>query len=179
VGLAGSDAKRQAAKWRCPTAECAPASCWIKADRLHTLIPRGSRRWRKLYRLRGAVERENGRLKNEWALSPLRVRRIERVRLHANLTILARLATALAKARAVPLVTLAAPPREVSSSGMKHVRSRSGRSSSCEEGPEPVAAALSPYAHSASTRQSRQISGGPTMTPRRASSFAGRIAGPS
>ena len=56
-------------------------------------------------RQRGAVERENGRLKNEWALSPLRVRRIERVRLHAVLTILARLATALAKARAVPLAT--------------------------------------------------------------------------
>ena len=55
-------------------------------------------------RQRGAVERENGRLKNDWALSPLRVRRIERVRLHAVLTILARLATALAKARAMPLV---------------------------------------------------------------------------
>jgi hypothetical protein len=51
------------------------------------------------------VERENGRLKNEWALLPLRVRKIERVRLHADLTILARLATALAKARAVPLAT--------------------------------------------------------------------------
>ena len=49
------------------------------------------------------MERENGRLKNEWALLPLRVRRVERVRLHADLTILARLATALAKARAVPL----------------------------------------------------------------------------
>jgi hypothetical protein len=69
------------------------------ASRLHTLIPRGAARWKKLYRLRGAVERENGRLKNEWALLPLRVRRIERVRLHADLTILARLATALAKAR--------------------------------------------------------------------------------
>ena len=61
--------------------------------------PPGTARWKKLYRLRGAVERENGRLKNEWALLPLRVRRIERVRLHADLTILARLATALAKAR--------------------------------------------------------------------------------
>jgi hypothetical protein len=86
-----------------PTAECAPASRWIGASRLHTLIPRGSLRWKKLYRLRGAVERENGRLKNEWALLPIRVRRIERVRLHADLTMLARLATALAKARAVPL----------------------------------------------------------------------------
>jgi hypothetical protein len=57
----------------------------------------------KLYRLRGAVERENGELKNERALLSLRVRRLERVRLHADLTILAGLATALAKARAVPL----------------------------------------------------------------------------
>jgi hypothetical protein len=30
----------------------------------------GTARWKKLYRLRGAVERENGRLKNEWALLP-------------------------------------------------------------------------------------------------------------
>jgi hypothetical protein len=101
--FAGSDAKRQAAKWRCPTAECAPASRWITASRLHTLIPRGTDRWKRLYRQRGAVERENGRLKNEWGLLPLRVRRIERVRLHADLTILARLAVALDKARAVPL----------------------------------------------------------------------------
>jgi hypothetical protein len=101
--FAGSDAKRQAAKWRCPTGECAPASKWIAPSRLHTLIPRGTDRWKKLYRQRGAVERENGRLKHEWALWPLRVRRIERVRLHADLTILARLACALAEARAVPL----------------------------------------------------------------------------
>jgi len=65
--------------------------------------PRKTPRWKQLYRLRGAVERENGRLKNEWALLPLRVRRLERVQLLADLTILARLATALAKARAVPL----------------------------------------------------------------------------
>jgi hypothetical protein len=50
-----------------------------------------------------AVERENGRLKHEWALSPLRVRRLERVRLHTDLTILARLTVALATARAAPL----------------------------------------------------------------------------
>jgi hypothetical protein len=97
--FAGSDAKRRAAKWRCPTGECSPASRWIGASRLHTLIPRGTARWKKLYRQRGSVEREFGRLKNEWALLPLRVRRIERVALHADLTILARLA-ALAKARA-------------------------------------------------------------------------------
>ena len=64
-------------------------------------------RWKKLYRQRGAVERENGRLKNEWALLPLRVRHLERVQLHADLTILARLACALANARVVALADAA------------------------------------------------------------------------
>jgi hypothetical protein len=44
-----------------------------------------------------------GRHKHEWGLLPLRLRGIERVRLHADLTILARLGCALATARAVPL----------------------------------------------------------------------------
>jgi hypothetical protein len=56
----------------------------LTADRLHTLIPRESLRWKKLYRRRAAVEREFGRLKHEWALLPLRVRGLERVRLHAD-----------------------------------------------------------------------------------------------
>jgi hypothetical protein len=103
--FAGSDAKRGASKWRCPTGGCQPASEWIKADRLHPLIPRTTERFKTLYHQRGAVEREFGYLKNEWAALPLRVRRLERVRLHVDLTILARLATALAKARAVPLAT--------------------------------------------------------------------------
>ena len=76
---------------------------WVKADRLHTLIPRESDRWRKLYPRRVSVEREFGRLKHGWALLALRVRGVERVRLHTDLTILSRLAVALAKARAVPL----------------------------------------------------------------------------
>jgi hypothetical protein len=42
-------------------------------------------------------------LKHEWVLLPLRVRGLERVRLHADLTILAKLACALARARAVPV----------------------------------------------------------------------------
>jgi hypothetical protein len=50
-----------------------------------------------------AVERELGRLKHEWSLLPIRVRGIERVRLHADLRILAKLACALTRARAVPL----------------------------------------------------------------------------
>lgn len=93
--FAGADKKRGACKWRCPTGECKPASVWIKADRLHPLIPRETLRWKGLYRRRASMERAFGRLKNEWALAPLRVRRIERVRLHADLTILAQLTRAL------------------------------------------------------------------------------------
>ena len=45
-------------------------------QRLHTLIPLGTARWKKLYCQCGAVERENGQRQNEWALLPLRVRRL-------------------------------------------------------------------------------------------------------
>ena len=103
--FAGADRKRQASKWRCPTGECTSASRWVKADRLHPLIPRESARFRALYKQRGAVEREFGRLKHDWALAPLRVRGIERVRLHPDLTILTKLACHLARARAVPLAS--------------------------------------------------------------------------
>lgn len=97
--FARSDAKRGASKWRCPTGECTPASTWIKADRLHPLVPRETARWSKLYRGRASVEREFGRLKHEWALLLLRVRRLDRVRLHADLSILTRLATVLDRVR--------------------------------------------------------------------------------
>jgi hypothetical protein len=70
---------------------------------LHPLILRETPRWEALNRGHAAVEREFGRLKNEWALSPLRVQGLERVRLHADLGILARLVCALARLRAVPL----------------------------------------------------------------------------
>jgi hypothetical protein len=80
------------------------ASTWVKADRLHPLIPRETPRWKSLYRGRAAVEREFGRLKHEWAMLPLRVRGIDRVRLHVDLTILARLAVSLSEARSLPLV---------------------------------------------------------------------------
>jgi DDE family transposase len=99
--FAGADNQRKASKWRCPTGECKPASVWVKADRLHPLIPRETLRWKGLYRGRASVERAFGRLKNEWSLAPLRVRGIERVRLHADLTILAKLSCALANQREI------------------------------------------------------------------------------
>jgi len=101
--FAGAHFKRGASKWRCPTGECQPKSKWVRADRRNPLIPRGTRRWSTLYRGRVAVEREFGRLKSEYGLAPLRVRGIERVALHADLVMLARLSQALARARAVPL----------------------------------------------------------------------------
>jgi transposase len=52
-------------------------------------------RWKALYKARGAVEREFGRLKHEWGMLPLRVRGLARVRLHVNLTILCKLCCAL------------------------------------------------------------------------------------
>ena len=70
-----------------------------QADRLHPLIPHGTDRWKAYYRERTAVERGFGRLKTDCGLLPLRVRRIQRVQLHADLTILAQLASALAATR--------------------------------------------------------------------------------
>jgi hypothetical protein len=66
-------------------------------------IPYGSDEWKRLYRGRAAVEREFGRLKSEYALTPLRTRGLDRVRQHADLVMIARLGQALARARAIPL----------------------------------------------------------------------------
>ncbi len=101
--FAGADFKRKLTKWRCPSGECEPKSVWVKASRLHPLVPRESKRWGDLYGGRGSVERAFGRLKHEHGLAPLRVRGLAKVALHADLCILATLACALARARAVPL----------------------------------------------------------------------------
>lgn len=66
-------------------------------------IPYGSEEWKRLYRRRAAVEREFGRLKNEYGLTPLRTRGRSRVALHADLVMIARLGQALSRARAGPL----------------------------------------------------------------------------
>ena len=101
--FAGTDFKRKLTKWRCPTGNCQPKSHWRKASRLHPLIPRESKRFGDLYRGRASVEREFGRLKHDYALTPLRVRRLDRVQLHTDLTMLAALSAALARARTLPL----------------------------------------------------------------------------
>jgi hypothetical protein len=71
--------------------------------RLFPRIPRHSQRFKDLYRGRGAVERTFGRLKHDYGLSPLRVRGLENVSLHADLTMLGRLTVALSRAREMPL----------------------------------------------------------------------------
>ncbi|MCA1707715.1 MAG: transposase [Actinobacteria bacterium] len=80
-----------------------PALPLALGGRLFPRIPRHTQRFRDLYRGRAAVEREFGRLKHDYGLAPLRVRGLERVALHADLTMLARLGQALARARAMPL----------------------------------------------------------------------------
>jgi hypothetical protein len=97
--FSGADYKRMATKWRCPTGKCEKKSAWVKASRLHTLIPRSTARWKKLYKGRTSVEREFGRLKHEWGMLPLRIRGIEKVKLHVDLTILTKLGCALVAAR--------------------------------------------------------------------------------
>ena len=83
--------------------QCQPKSTWVKADRRNPLIPRSTKRFGDLYRGRASVEREFERLKHEYGLAPLRVRGLARVQLHTDLTMLARLAQALNRVRAVPL----------------------------------------------------------------------------
>ena len=89
--FAEADFKRKLTKWRCPTGNCQPKSHWRRASRLHPLIPRETQRWGDLYRRRASVEREFGRLKHDYALTPLRVRGLDRVQLHTDLTMLAAL----------------------------------------------------------------------------------------
>jgi transposase len=64
-----------------------------------TTISHGTPEWKVLYRRRSAVEREFGRLKHQFGLV-LRTRGLAKARLHADLTILARLGQALTRSRA-------------------------------------------------------------------------------
>jgi hypothetical protein len=96
----GSDYGRKAVKWRCPTGECESGHRWVSPSRWHPLIPRTTQRWKSLYNRRGAVEREFGRLKDYYGMRTIRVRGIEKVRLHVDLSILACLSRSLFRERA-------------------------------------------------------------------------------
>ena len=72
-------------------------------DPAYASILRGTDHCPSLYRRSSAVEREFGFLRHHFGVAAIRVRRIERVRLHADLIMLARPGQALARARAVPL----------------------------------------------------------------------------
>jgi hypothetical protein len=80
-----------------------PALPLALGGRYFPRIPRHSQRFRDLYRGRVAAERAFGDLKHHYGLAPLRVRGIERVSLHADLVMLARLSQALSRTRTVSL----------------------------------------------------------------------------
>jgi hypothetical protein len=96
----GSDSKSGASKWRWPSGECKPAVVWIKADRLHPLVPRNSPRFTALTVAARQSSGSSGGSRTNGRLLRSALRGLDRVRLHADLTILAKLATALARARA-------------------------------------------------------------------------------
>lgn len=84
--------------------DCVPIVCHRKGRNIPlSPIPYASTEWKRLYRGRAAVEREFGRLKTLYGLAPLRVRGLARVQLHADLTMLARLALALSRSEEVAL----------------------------------------------------------------------------
>jgi hypothetical protein len=79
-----------------------PKSTW--AGRRNPLLRRESKRWRRLYRGRAAVEREFGRLKHEFGLTPYGFAELERVAGPPyRFGDAARLSQALARARADPV----------------------------------------------------------------------------
>lgn len=87
----GTDYRNHRTKWRC--APC-KVTMWLKLKdnyRKHSLVPRHTRLWGKLYAKRSAVEREFSLLKEQLLLDKVRVRGIERVKLHVNLSLLVRL----------------------------------------------------------------------------------------
>jgi hypothetical protein len=71
--------------------------------RLFPRIPRHSDRFRDLYKRRGSVERAFAHLKTYMGLTPIRVRGLEKVQLHADLTVLARMAVELHRNQEVAL----------------------------------------------------------------------------
>jgi Transposase DDE domain len=80
-----------------------PALPLTTGGRLFPRIARHTERFRSLYRRRALIEKEFAHCKREHGLAALRVRGLERVQLHVELTMLARLALANHRARVMPL----------------------------------------------------------------------------
>jgi hypothetical protein len=80
-----------------------PALPLTTGGRLFPRIARHTERFRSLYRRRALIEKEFAHLKREHALAALRVRGLDRVQLHVDLTLLARLALTLNRAQEVAL----------------------------------------------------------------------------
>jgi len=108
-------------KWRCPAAlgkqacdrytgakgtrcSLSPYGLVLKLPlaqdwRRHTPVPRETKKWRRLYRRRTAVERVNGRLKGHLLLDDLRVRGKAKVTVRISLSLLTLLGAALSMAQ--------------------------------------------------------------------------------
>ena len=71
----------------------------IQDPRRHPPVPRESKKWVRLYRLRSAVERVNSRMKNLLGLGQLMVRGIAKVTARAVLSLLVMLAAAVGMAQ--------------------------------------------------------------------------------
>lgn len=72
----------------------------IKEDyRRFTAVPRETKKWKRLYKRRTAVERVNSRLKSHFLIDDLRVQGIAKVQVRVTLGLLVMLAGALAMAR--------------------------------------------------------------------------------
>lgn len=67
--------------------------------RRHPPVPRESKKWQRLYRLRTAIERVNSRVKDLLGLRQLTLRGIAKVTVRSLLSLLAMLAVAVAKAQ--------------------------------------------------------------------------------
>ncbi|HTE83157.1 MAG TPA: transposase [Dehalococcoidia bacterium] len=80
-----------------------PALPLTTGGRLFPRIARHTERFRSLYRRRALIEKEFAHLKREHGLAALRVRGLERVQLHADLTMLARLSLAMQRERVATL----------------------------------------------------------------------------
>ena len=104
----GYEARRQTTKWRCSRRVKGERCLCSRSEygqvvrvkisdeyRRFCAVPRSTRRWERLYRKRGSVERAFSRLKEYRKLDNLKIRGLPKVELHAMLAVIVMQATAL------------------------------------------------------------------------------------